>query len=91
MTSRLAIAEDLPDLPLVVIDEVHNLKNENVQARKHWRPAFGPRLSNAGLSATPFQLRQAELLSILKLRNTLTLSRERRDTWMLRCRNWPRQ
>ncbi len=79
--TRLAIAEDLPDLPLVVIDEVHNLKNENVQARKHLEALLSGRVCRMlGLSATPFQLRQAELLSILKLRNTLTLSRERRDT-----------
>ena len=78
--TRLAIAGDLPSLPLVVIDEVHNLKNEHVQARKHLETLLTGRVCRMlGLSATPFQLRQDELLSILKLRNTLTLPRDRHD------------
>jgi len=78
--TRLAIAGELPSLPLVVIDEVHNLKNEHVQSRKHLETLLTGRVRRMlGLSATPFQLRQDELLSILKLRNTLSLPRDRRD------------
>jgi hypothetical protein len=78
--TRLAIVGELPRLPLVIIDEVHNLKNECVQARRHFETFFRERICRIlGLSATPFQLRQGELLSILKLRNTLGLPRERRE------------
>ncbi len=76
--TRLAIAGELPSLPLVIIDEVHNLKNEHVQARRNLETLLGGRICRMlGLSATPFQLRQDELLSILKLRNTLALPRDR--------------
>ncbi|MFY7700025.1 MAG: helicase-related protein [Burkholderiaceae bacterium] len=79
--TRLAIAGELPSLPLVVIDEVHNLKNENTQARKHLETLLSGRVCRMlGLSATPFQLRQDELLSVLKLRNTLALTRDRHET-----------
>lgn len=79
--TRLALAGDLPVLPLVVIDEIHNLKNEQVQARRHLLAMLGGRVSRLlGLSATPFQLRQDELLSILKLRDMLDLPAARRVT-----------
>ena len=79
--TRLALASDLPNLPLVVIDEVHNLKNEHVQARKHLETLLSGRVCRMlGLSATPFQLRQDELLSIVKLRKTLDLSRDRHES-----------
>ncbi|NQV23505.1 MAG: hypothetical protein HQ518_03965 [Rhodopirellula sp.] len=78
--TRLAIAGGLPSLPLVVIDEVHNLKNEHVQSRKHLETLLtGHVCRMLGLSATPFQLRQDELLSILKLRHILSLSRDRHE------------
>lgn len=79
--TRHALAGDLPTLPLVVIDEIHNLKNEHVQARKHLLAMLGGRASRLlGLSATPFQLRQDELLSILKLRKMLDLPAARHVT-----------
>lgn len=77
--TRHALAGDLPTLPLVVIDEIHNLKNEHVQARRHLLAMLGGRVCRLlGLSATPFQLRQDELLSILKLRDMLDLPADRR-------------
>lgn len=76
--TRLAIAGEFPSLPLMVIDEVHNLKNENVQARRHLETLLNGRVCRIlGLSATPFQLRQDELVSILKLRKILALPRDR--------------
>jgi len=78
--TRRALASDLPCLPLVIIDEVHNLKNEYVQARKHLESLLTGRVCRLlGLSATPFQLRQDELLSILKLRSVLDLPRARQE------------
>ena len=78
--TRLAIASDLPALPLVIIDEVHNLKNERVQVRKHFEALLSGRICRLlGLSATPFQLRQDELLSILKLRSVLSLPAGRHE------------
>jgi hypothetical protein len=76
--TRLTLAGDLPTLPLVIIDEVHNLKNEHVQARRHLETLLHGRVCRMlGLSATPFQLRQDELLSILKLRSILAIPRNR--------------
>lgn len=78
---RRAITRKMPKLPLVIIDEVHNLKNEHVQARKRLENLLSGRVCRLlGLSATPFQLRQDELLSILKLRNILSLPPERHET-----------
>jgi hypothetical protein len=76
--TRVALASDLSRLPLVVIDEIHNLKNENVQARRHLETLLKDRVYRMlGLSATPFQLRHNELISLLKLRNTLHLPPDR--------------
>jgi len=78
--TRRAIARYLPRLPLVIIDEVHNLRNEQVQARQRLEALLTGRVSRMlGLSATPFQLRQDELLSILKLRDVLDLPRARQE------------
>ena len=77
---RRAITRKMPKLSLVIIDEVHNLKNEHVQARKRLGSLLTGRVCRLlGLSATPFQLRQDELLSILKLRNILSLTPERQE------------
>lgn len=79
--TRIGLASDLPSLPLVIIDEIHNLKNENVQARRHLETLLKGRVCRMlGLSATPFQLQQNELMSILKLRNTLLLQPDRHDS-----------
>jgi len=76
--TRDALVSDWPLLPLVVIDEVHSLKNEYVKARQGLEDLLGGRVSRLlGLSATPFQLRPNELLSVLKLRGVLSLSPER--------------
>ncbi len=76
--TRDALVRDWPLLPLVVIDEVHGLKNEYVKARRSLEELLDGQVSRLlGLSATPFQLRPDELLSVLKLRGVLTLSPER--------------
>lgn len=76
--ARYALVSDWPQLPLVIIDEVHSLKNEYVQPRRHLEKfAFGKVCRLLGLSATPFQLRHDELLSLLKLRHILPLSKDR--------------
>jgi hypothetical protein len=78
--TRLAIASDLPSIPLVILDEIHNLKTETIQSRRNFETFLNGRICRLlGLSATPFQLRQDELLSILKLRSTLALPRERHE------------
>jgi len=72
--TRYALAGDWPQFPLVVIDEVHGLKNEYVQARRNFEALLTGQVCRVlGLSATPFQLRHDELLSLLKLRRTLSL------------------
>jgi superfamily II DNA or RNA helicase len=77
--TRLALTLDLPEFPLVVIDEIHGLKNEHVQVRCHLKRLLTGRVSRLlGLSATPFQLRQDELLSLLQLRESLSLGTERK-------------
>lgn len=64
--------------PLVIIDEIHGLKNEHVQSRRHFETILKGRFCRLlGLSATPFQLRHDELLSLLKLRRALALPNER--------------
>ncbi len=78
--TRRAISRKMPKLPLVIIDEVHNLKNEHVQARRRLKNLMNGRVCRLlGLSATPFQLRQDELLSILRLRKILSLPSERHE------------
>jgi len=78
--ARHALVTDWPLLPVVIIDEIHGLKNENVQSRLHFEALLNERICRLlGLSATPFQLRHDELLSLLKLRWALALPRERFD------------
>ena len=61
--TRFALAGDWPQFPLVVIDEVHGLKNPWVQARQNFEAFAAGRVCRLlGLSATPFQLRHEELL-----------------------------
>ncbi|CAN0371869.1 unnamed protein product, partial [Phaeothamnion confervicola] len=75
---RAALTGDWPLLPLVVIDEIHGLKNEQVRARTNMEDLLSGRVCRLlGLSATPFQLRPDELLSVLKLRNVLNLEPQR--------------
>jgi hypothetical protein len=77
---RYALAGDWSPFPLVVFDEIHGLKNEYVQSRRNFEAfATGQVCRVLGLSATPFQLRHDELLSVLKLRRVLSLPPERRD------------
>jgi hypothetical protein len=76
--ARYAMATDWPQFPLVVIDEIHGLKNEHVQSRRNFEAFATGRVCRVlGLSATPFQLRHDELLSLLKLRRVLSISRDR--------------
>jgi hypothetical protein len=78
--ARFALVSDWPLLPLVIIDEIHGLKNEYVQSRRRFEALLKGRFCRLlGLSATPFQLRHDELLSVLKLRHALALPRERLD------------
>ncbi len=75
--ARYALVADWPLFPLVIIDEIHGLKNQ-VQSRRHLEAfAKGKICRLMGLSATPFQLRHDELLSLLKLRGVLSLPKER--------------
>jgi len=76
--ARCALVTDWPQLPLVIIDEIHGLKNEYVQPRRHLEALATGKVGRLlGLSATPFQLRHEELLSILKMRSILSLSKDR--------------
>lgn len=76
--TRCALVTDWPQFPLVVIDEVHGFKNRYVQARRNFEAlASGKVCRLLGLSATPFQLRHDELLSVLALRGVLSLSGDR--------------
>ena len=78
--TRQAIAGDFPRLPLMVIDEVHGLKNPQCQARKNLHSFLdGKACRLLGLSATPFQLRHEELLSVLRLRGLLRMPSTRAD------------
>lgn len=75
---RCALAGDWPQMPLVIVDEVHGLKNEGVQARRTFESTLGGRVCRMlGLSATPFQLRHEELSSLLKMRTVLDIPPER--------------
>jgi superfamily II DNA or RNA helicase len=78
--ARYAMATDWPPFPLVVIDEIHKLKNKQVQSRRNFEAFATGRVCRVlGLSATPFQLRHDELLSLLKLRDVLSLPRDRHE------------
>ena len=72
--TRQAIAGDFPRLPLMVIDEIHSLKTPQCRAREHLHSFFDGKVCRLlGLSATPFQLRHEELLSVLRLRGLLRM------------------
>jgi hypothetical protein len=76
--TRAALAWDWPLLPLVIIDEVHNLKNPWTTVRQNLEYCLRGRAARVlGLSATPFQLRHEELLRVLGLRSLLSQDRER--------------
>lgn len=76
--ARYALVSDWSQFPLVIIDEIHGFKNEHVQSRRNFEAiATGKVCRMLGLSATPFQLRHDELLSVLKLRRVLSLSKDR--------------
>lgn len=78
--SRDAIAKDFPVLPLMIIDEIHNLKNPKTANRRRLAEQFTSKICRLlGLSATPFQLRHEELLNVLELRSLLKLPQGRRD------------
>ncbi len=75
---RLALALQLPRFPLVVIDEIHNLKNQRTRFRSRVTQLLDRRILRLlGLSATPFQLHHQELESVLELRKLLRLPAER--------------
>jgi hypothetical protein len=75
---RAALTGDWPLLPFVVIDEIHGLKNEWVRARTNMEALLSGKVCRLlGLSATPFQLRPDELLSVLRLRNMLAVEPQR--------------
>jgi hypothetical protein len=76
--TRSALVADWPKFPLVVIDEVHGFKNPRVQARLNFEAFTTGRVCRLlGLSATPFQLRHDELLSVLALRGVQSLPSDR--------------
>lgn len=78
--TRYALAGDWPQFPLIIIDEIHGIKNEYVQVRRNFESLIRGQVCRVlGLSATPFQLRHDELLSLLKLRRVLSLSADRRE------------
>ncbi len=78
--TRYALATDWPQFPLVIIDEIHGLKNEYVQSRRNFEKFGTGRVCRVlGLSATPFQLRHDELLSLLNLRHVLALPGDRSE------------
>jgi superfamily II DNA or RNA helicase len=77
--TRRALVADWPKFPLVIIDEIHGFKNRRVQARLNFEAFTSERVCRLlGLSATPFQLRHDELLSVLALRSVLSLPADRR-------------
>jgi superfamily II DNA or RNA helicase len=76
--TRCALVADWPKFPLVIIDEIHGYKNPKVQARLNFEAFTTGRVCRLlGLSATPFQLRHDELLSVLALRSVLSLPADR--------------
>lgn len=65
------------DLPLVIVDEIHNWKN-HPQSWQRFLNLLGGRVERMlGLSATPFQLGHDELIRLLDLRTCLHLEPER--------------
>jgi hypothetical protein len=75
---RAALTSDWPLLPLVVIDELHGLKNKDVKARTNMEDLLSGKVCRLlGLSATPFQLRPDELMSVLNMRNMLAVEPQR--------------
>lgn len=78
--SRAAHLKELPVLPLIIFDEIHNLKNSNTAARRaldKWVAHNTCRL--LGLSATPFQLGHEELINVLGVRNLLKIDSVRHE------------
>lgn len=76
--ARYALVSDWSQFPLVIIDEIHGFKNEHVQPRRNLEAFVTGKVCRLlGLSATPFQLRHDELLSLLKLRHLLALPKDR--------------
>jgi hypothetical protein len=74
---RLALVGGWPQLPLVIFDEIHGLKNP-VQPRRDFEFFLtGGVCRILGLSATPFQLRHDELLSLLNMRKALSVPSKR--------------
>lgn len=77
--TRAALIGDWPQIPLIVIDEIHNLKNESTTDRRNLERFLEKKACRLlGLSATPFQLYHEELLNVLGLRTITDLSPERR-------------
>lgn len=78
--TRSALMACWPTLPLVVMDEVHNLKNAQTAARKNLHRWLAGKASRVlALSATPFQLAHEELSSVLGLRDLAVLPDNRRS------------
>jgi hypothetical protein len=78
--TRSALVWDWPILPLVIVDEVHHLKNEHTQARKNLERYLQERACRVlGLSATPFQLHHEELLRVLGLHRLAKMPSARRQ------------
>jgi hypothetical protein len=78
--TREALSRTWPTLPLIIIDEIHNLKNDGTKTRNALEDILEGSTSRLlGLSATPFQLRQDELVSVLGLQGLLKMSTERRQ------------
>lgn len=65
---RRAVGRDvLPDASLVVVDEAHNLSSESSQIHKSLRQVLHDRFdAMLFLTATPFQLGRAQLLTIVE-------------------------
>jgi hypothetical protein len=78
---RHSLVSDWPDFSLIIVDEIHGLKNAHVQTRRNFEAfATGKVCRMLGLSATPFQLRHDELLSLLQLRKVLSIPKVRLDS-----------
>jgi hypothetical protein len=76
--ARSAMAERVGgELPLVIVDEIHNWKNYPQSWVRFLHVCGGRTERLLGLSATPFQLDPGELLRLLNLRQCLTLNEER--------------
>jgi hypothetical protein len=78
--TRLALVRDLARFPLVIVDEIHKLKNEDTAVRRNVETILAGKVVRfLGLSATPFQLHHEELLSVLGLRRLLAIGRDRHE------------